>query len=60
MKLIASSIGQATREGCSFVLIHIVESPSAIIHGKGTADFETEKKIGSDGKFCRRTKTKGL
>ncbi len=42
MKLIASSIGQA-REGCSFVLIHIVESPSAIIHGKETADFETEK-----------------
>lgn len=42
MKLIASSLGQA-REGTSFVLIHIVESPSAIIHGKESADFETQK-----------------
>ena len=42
MKLIASSIGQA-REGCSFVLIHIVEALQLSFTAKETADFETEK-----------------
>lgn len=41
-KLLAAALGQA-KPGSSFVLIHIVESPSAILHGKETADFETEK-----------------
>lgn len=41
-KLIAAAIGQAKTE-TSFVLIHIVESASAILHGKETDDYETAK-----------------
>ncbi len=39
-KLIASAIGQA-KKGTEFVLIHIVESASAILLGKDTGDYET-------------------
>ncbi|MEO6668915.1 MAG: Nramp family divalent metal transporter [Ferruginibacter sp.] len=41
-KLIASAMGQAKRD-TEFVLIHIVESASAILHGKETGDYETQK-----------------
>lgn len=41
-KLIASAIGQA-KEETTFYLIHIVESPSAILLGNQTDDFETQK-----------------
>jgi len=41
-KLLAAAIGQANKES-SFVLVHIVESASAIIHGKETADYESGK-----------------
>ena len=42
VKLLASAIGQAKRE-TRFLLIHIVESASAILHGKETDDYETKK-----------------
>lgn len=42
IKLIASAIGMAKKDS-QFVLIHIVESPSAILHGEETADLETLK-----------------
>lgn len=41
-KLLASAIGQAKRE-TQFLLIHVVESASAVLHGKETADYESEK-----------------
>ncbi|HRO70473.1 MAG TPA: Nramp family divalent metal transporter [Chitinophagaceae bacterium] len=40
IKLFSSAIGQA-RKQTRFVLIHVVESPSAIISGKETDDYET-------------------
>ena len=42
IKLLAAAIGQA-REDTQFVLIHVVESPTAILLGKETGDYETEK-----------------
>ena len=42
VKLLASAIGQAKRE-TRFLLIHVVESASAILHGKETDDYETQK-----------------
>jgi manganese transport protein len=41
-KLVAAAIGQA-RKDTEFILIHIVESASAILHGKETDDYETHK-----------------
>ena len=41
-KLLASAIGQAKKE-TQFLLIHIVESASAVLHGKETADYETQR-----------------
>ncbi len=41
-KLLASAIGQA-KQDTRFFLIHIVESATAILHGKETADYETQK-----------------
>jgi manganese transport protein len=41
-RLLASAIGQA-RKNTVFVLIHVVESPSAIISGKETDDYETDQ-----------------
>jgi manganese transport protein len=41
-KLLASAIGQAKKE-TQFLLIHIVESASAVLHGKETGDYETQK-----------------
>lgn len=40
-KLLAAAIGQA-KDGSSFILMHIVESPSALLHGKDTDDMETK------------------
>ena len=40
IRLLASAIGQASQDTV-FVLIHVVESPSAIISGKETDDYET-------------------
>ena len=41
-KLLAAAIGQAKRE-TRFLLIHVVESASAVLHGKETDDYETKK-----------------
>lgn len=41
-KLISYAMGQA-KEGTTFILIHIVESASAILHGKETDDYETKE-----------------
>ncbi len=41
-KLIAYAMGQA-KEGSTFILIHIVESASAVLHGKETDDYETKE-----------------
>ena len=41
-KLLAAAIGQA-KEDTEFILIHIVESASAILLGDQTADYETQK-----------------
>ncbi len=41
-KLVAAAIGQAKKDS-QFILIHIVESASAIMHGNETDDYETHK-----------------
>ncbi len=41
-KLLAAAIGQS-KENSEFILIHIVESASAILLGDQTADYETQK-----------------
>lgn len=41
-KLLAAAIGQS-KENTEFILIHIVESASAILLGDQTADYETQK-----------------
>jgi manganese transport protein len=41
-KLLASAIGQAKKD-TQFLLIHVVESASAVLHGQETADYETQK-----------------
>lgn len=41
-KLLAAAIGQA-RPDTQLILIHIVESALAIIHGKESGDYETQK-----------------
>ena len=41
-KLLAAAIGQA-KEDTHFILIHIVESASAILLGDQTADYETQR-----------------
>lgn len=40
-KMLAAAIGQTNRDG-EFILIHIVESTSAIIHGQHTLDVESK------------------
>jgi manganese transport protein len=42
IKLLASAIGQA-RKGTQFILIHVVESATAILLGNETDDYETQK-----------------
>ena len=41
-RLLAAAIGQAKND-TQFLLIHIVESASAVLHGKETDDYETQK-----------------
>ena len=41
-ELLAGAFGQA-KVNTEFILIHIVESPSAILHGSQTADYESQK-----------------
>jgi manganese transport protein len=57
-KLLAAAIGQA-KEGTEFILIHIVESASAILLGDQTADYETQKDKERLDLFVTELKEKG-
>jgi len=59
IKLLAAAIGQA-REDTQFVLIHVVESPTAILLGKETGDYETEKDKERLELFVNHLKGKGF
>lgn len=58
IRLLASAIGQA-RHDTSFVLIHIVESPTARLLGNETDDFETENDQRRLDTFVNQLKEKG-
>jgi manganese transport protein len=58
IRLLASAIGQA-RHDTSFVLIHIVESPTARLLGNETDDFETENDQQRLNTIVRQLKEKG-
>ena len=57
-KLIAHAIGQAN-EKTSFVLIHVVESVTATIHGKESDDLETRKDQEKLEVYVSQIKAKG-
>lgn len=58
-KLLGAAIGQA-RADTEFILIHIVESPSAIIHGHETADAETEKDRARLNEYVEQMQQRGF
>ncbi len=58
-KLLAAAMGQA-REDTQFILIHVVESPTAILLGKETGDYETEKDKERLELFVNYLKEKGF
>lgn len=58
IRLLASAIGQASHD-TSFVLIHIVESPTARLLGNETDDFETENDQQRLDAFVNQLKEKG-
>ncbi|MEP6585031.1 MAG: universal stress protein, partial [Ginsengibacter sp.] len=57
-KLLASALGQAKHD-TQFLLIHIVESATAILLGKETNDYETEKDLEKLTFFVDQLKKKG-
>ncbi|HEY6506245.1 MAG TPA: Nramp family divalent metal transporter [Chitinophagaceae bacterium] len=59
IKLLAAAIGQARQE-TRFVLIHVVESPTAILLGKETGDYESEKDRERLDFFVNQLKEKGF
>jgi manganese transport protein len=59
VRLLASAIGQA-RQDTRFVLIHIVESPTAILLGKETDDYETHEDRQRLDLFVAQLKEKGF
>jgi len=59
IKLLAAAIGQA-RQNTHFILIHVVESPTAILLGKETGDYETEKDKERLELFVNHLKEKGF
>lgn len=59
IKLLAAAMGQA-REDTQFILIHVVESPTAILLGKETGDYETEKDKERLELFVNYLKEKGF
>jgi manganese transport protein len=58
-KLLAAAIGQA-RQATRFILIHVVESPTAIMLGRETGDYETEKDQERLDFFVAQLKEKGF
>jgi manganese transport protein len=59
IKLLAAAMGQA-RHDTQFLLIHVVESPTAILLGKETGDYETEKDKERLELFVNYLKEKGF
>ncbi len=59
IKLLAAAIGQA-KEDTQFILIHVVESPTAILLGKETGDYETQKDEEKLELFVNHLKEKGF
>ena len=57
-KLILSALGQGKKE-TEFILIHIVESASAILHGTETDDYERQKDQERLDFFTEQLKEKG-
>lgn len=58
-KLIAAAIGQA-KPDTRFVLIHVVESPTAILLGNETSDYESQKDKEKLDLFVNYLKEKGF
>ncbi len=58
VRLLASAIGQANKD-TKFILIHVVESPSAILLGKETDDYETYEDKQRLDAFVKQLKEKG-
>ncbi len=59
IRLLGAAIGQA-RQDTRFILIHVVESPTAILLGKETADYETQKDKEKLDLFVTQLKEKGF
>ena len=59
IRLLGAAIGQA-RQDTHFILIHVVESPTAIMLGKETADYETQKDKEKLDLFVTQLKEKGF
>ncbi len=59
IKLLGAAIGQA-RQDTRFILIHVVESPTAILLGKETGDYETQKDTEKLELFVNHLKEKGF
>jgi manganese transport protein len=57
-KLLSSAIGQAT-QGTQFILIHVVESATALLLGKETDDYETQKDMERLELYVNQLKEKG-
>lgn len=58
-KLIEAAIGQGSKN-TMFVLIHVVESPTARMHGKDSADYETSKDEERLASYVRQLKEMGF
>lgn len=58
VKLLAAAIGQAKQE-TNFLLIHIVESATAVLFGKETDDYETQKDDERLQFYVRQLKERG-
>jgi manganese transport protein len=58
-KLLASAMGQA-RPGSQFILIHVVETATAILLGKETDDYESQKDKERLELFVNQLKEKGF
>lgn len=59
VRLLGAAIGQATQD-TRIILIHVVESPTAILLGKETADYETQKDKEKLDLFVTQLKEKGF
>jgi len=58
-KLLAAAVGQA-KQDTRFFLIHVVESATAILLGKETDDYETQKDTERIASFVQQLKERGF